>query len=142
MSIAVGNYQDLFYDKVTNDAVYAFWRKKVAERVKDSKKRELLAPAVPPHPIGCKRPCLEQYFYEIFNQDNVDLVDINASPILEITPKGVKTTEKEYEFDVLVLATGVFTPEPRTRRVAEMYIHRVRHSHWRIHRCGSTWPKW
>ena len=114
-SIAVANYQDLFYDKDTNDAVYTFWRKKVAERVKDPKKRELLAPAVPPHPIGCKRPSLEQYFYEIFNQDNVDLVDINASPILEITPKGVKTTEKEYEFDVLVLATGVFTPEPRTR---------------------------
>ena len=102
----VANYQDLFTDKDSNNAAYAFWRKKVSERVKDPKKQELLAPAVPPHPFGCKRPCQEQHFYEIFNQDNVDLVDINTSPILEITPKGVKTKEKEYELDVLVLATG------------------------------------
>lgn len=77
--------------------------------MKDPKKRELLAPVVPPHPFGCRRPCQEQSFYEIFNQDNVDLVDINANPIIEITPKGVKTMEKEYEFDVLVLATGAHT---------------------------------
>lgn len=102
----MANYQDLFLDKESNDAAYAFWRKKVSERVKDPKKRDLLAPAVPPHPFGCKRPCQEQYFYEIFNQDNVDIIDMNASPILEITPKGVKTTNEEYEFDVLVLATG------------------------------------
>ncbi|KIJ64835.1 hypothetical protein HYDPIDRAFT_131981 [Hydnomerulius pinastri MD-312] len=105
----LGNYEDIIIDKACNDEVYAFWRKKVCERVKDPKKRELLAPLVPPHPFGCKRPCLEQYFYEIFNQDNVDLVDINASPILEITPKGVRTTKEEYEFDVLVLATGFDT---------------------------------
>ena len=74
--------------------------------MKDPKKREILAPAVPPHPFGCKRPCQEQYFYEIFNQDNVDLVDINANPITEITQKGLKTKGNEYELDVLVLATG------------------------------------
>ncbi|KAF8553192.1 cyclohexanone monooxygenase [Imleria badia] len=105
----LANYQDLLIDKDSNDAAYAFWRKKVGERVKDPRKRELLAPAIPPHPFGCKRPSQEQHFYEIFNQDNVDLVDINANPILEITPKGVKTKEKEFEFDVLVLATGFDT---------------------------------
>ncbi|KAF8553191.1 cyclohexanone monooxygenase [Imleria badia] len=103
----LANYQDLLTDKDSNDVAYAFWRKKVSERVEDPKKRELLAPAVPPHPFGCRRPCQEQYFYEIFNQDNVDLVDISANPTFEITPKGVKTKEKEYEFDVLVLATDM-----------------------------------
>ena len=112
MSVIVANYEDLLIDKDSNDTAYAFWRKKVSERVKDPIKRELLAPAVPPHPFGCKRPCQEQYFYEIFNQDNVDLIDINVNPILEITPKGVKTAEKEYEFDVLVLATGARAVEP------------------------------
>ena len=102
----VANYQDLFTDKVGNNAAYSFWRKKVSERVKDPEKRELLAPVVPPHSFGCKRPSQEQYFYEIFNQDNVDLVDINLNPVTEITPKGLKTTEKEFEFDVLILATG------------------------------------
>ncbi|KAH0834996.1 hypothetical protein J3R83DRAFT_10718 [Lanmaoa asiatica] len=105
----LANYHDLLLDKDSNDTAYAFWRKKVSERIKDPKKRELLAPAVPPHPFGCKRPCQEQYFYEIFNQDNIDLVDINVNPILEITPRGVKTTGKEYEFDVLILATGFDT---------------------------------
>lgn len=104
--VVVGNYQDLPLDKDTNDAVYNFWRKKVSERIKDPKKRELLAPAIPPHPFGCKRPCLEQYFYEIFNQDNIDIADVKSNPIVEITPKGVKTTVKEYELDVLILATG------------------------------------
>jgi cation diffusion facilitator CzcD-associated flavoprotein CzcO len=112
LSVIVANYEDLLFDKDSNDAAYAFWRKKVSERVKDPEKHELLAPAVPPHPFGCKRPCQEQYFYEIFNQDNVDLVDVNVNPILEITPKGVKTTEKEYELDVLILATGAHAGEP------------------------------
>ncbi|KAF8438896.1 cyclohexanone monooxygenase [Boletus edulis BED1] len=102
----LANYQDLLLDKASNDAVYAFWRKKVSERIKDPKKRELLAPPVAPHPFGCKRPCQELHFYEVFNQDNVDLVDISLNPILEITPKGVKTKDKEYELDVLILATA------------------------------------
>ncbi|KAI9458454.1 cyclohexanone monooxygenase [Boletus coccyginus] len=105
----LANYQDLLIDKDSNDAAYAFWRRKVSERIKDHKKRELLAPTIPPHPFGCKRPSQEQHYYEIFNQDNVDVVDIKANPILEITPKGVKTTEKEYELDVLILATGFDT---------------------------------
>lgn len=109
--VLVANYQDLLCDKDSNDAAYAFWRKKVGERIKDANKRELLAPAVAPHPFGCKRPCLEQCFYEVVNQDNIDIVDVNSNPILEITPKGVKTTEKEYELDVLVLATGKRTPQ-------------------------------
>lgn len=85
---------------------YAFWRRKVSERIKNPEKRDLLAPAIAPHPIGAKRHSLEQNFYEIFNQDNVDLVDLNATPILEICENGLKTTNKEYPFDVLVFATG------------------------------------
>lgn len=85
---------------------YAFWRRKVSERIKDPEKRDLLAPAVAPHPIGSKRQSLEQNFYEILNQDNVDLVDLNATPILEIRENGLKTANKEYEFDVLIFATG------------------------------------
>jgi len=53
---------------------------------------------------------LEQNLYEIFNQDNVDLVDTKATPILEIHESGLKTADREYEFDVLVLATGAQSP--------------------------------
>ena len=85
---------------------YEFWRKKVSERIKNPEKRALLAPEVPPHPIASKRHSLEQTFYEVFNQDNVDLVDVNATPILEINESGLKTANKEYELDVLIFATG------------------------------------
>lgn len=102
----VSNYQDLLTDRTSNEVVYAFWRRKVSERIRDPKKRELLAPAVTPHPLGAKRQSMEQNYYEIFNQDNVDLIDLKATPILEITETGLRTADKEYEFDVLIFATG------------------------------------
>ncbi|KAF8550520.1 cyclohexanone monooxygenase [Imleria badia] len=100
------NYQDILFDRASNEVAYAFWRKKVSERIKDPEKRDLLAPALAPHPFGTKRPSLEQRFYEVFNQENVDLVDIKATPILEIHENGLKTADKEYELDVLIFATG------------------------------------
>ncbi|THU96920.1 cyclohexanone monooxygenase [Dendrothele bispora CBS 962.96] len=103
----LANYGDMFSNQKVNDECYAFWREKVRDRLKDEKMKEKLAPMVAPHPIGCKRPSLEQRYYEVYNQPNVTLVDISDTPIEEITPKGVKTKDgTEYEFDVLVLATG------------------------------------
>jgi len=84
-----------------------FWREHTIARINDPVKQELLSPTVPPHAFGTKRPCLEQRYYEVFNQDNVDLINVRKSPILEITAKGVKTEkEGEIEVDVLILATG------------------------------------
>jgi cation diffusion facilitator CzcD-associated flavoprotein CzcO len=33
-------------------------------------------------------------------------VDLQETPIERITPRGIKTTEREYEFDIIVYATG------------------------------------
>lgn len=107
--IVVSNYQDILTDRASNDVAYTFWRKKVSERIKNPEKRDLLAPAVAPHPFGTKRPCLEQCFYEILNQENVDLVNTNATPILEIHENGLKTADKEYQLDVLIFATGAYS---------------------------------
>ncbi len=60
----------------------------------------------PPHPFGAKRPSLEQGYYEVFNQDNVTLVDLSHEPIREITADGVRAGDRLHELDVLVLATG------------------------------------
>jgi len=50
---------------------------------------------------------LEDGYYEIFNQGNVELVDVKETPIQEITANGVRTEDgKEHEFDALVFATG------------------------------------
>ncbi len=65
-----------------------------------------LAPVDPPHPFGTKRPSLEQWYYEVYNQDNVVLVDVREEPIEEITRTGLRTAKRHYEMDILVLATG------------------------------------
>jgi cation diffusion facilitator CzcD-associated flavoprotein CzcO len=101
----LANYQDTLFDEKSNNFAYQFWRKKVHERVKDPKVAEKLAPAKAPHPFGTKRPSLEQWYFEIFNQDNVKLVDMNEAPP-RITEKGIVTAEGEMEFDVIALATG------------------------------------
>ena len=56
--------------------------------------------------IGSKRIPLETEYYEAYNRDNVLLVNVREAPIESITPKGIKTSDKEYEFDVIIYATG------------------------------------
>jgi cation diffusion facilitator CzcD-associated flavoprotein CzcO len=41
-----------------------------------------------------------------FNRPNVRLVDVSQDPIEAVTPRGLVTGGREYEFDTLVLATG------------------------------------
>jgi cyclohexanone monooxygenase len=101
-----GGYSDLLLDETANRTAYDFWRSKVHERVHDPAVAEVLAPTEPPHPFGVKRPSLEQWYYDAFNQDNVELVDLRATPIESITPTGVRTTSGEHPCDLLVLATG------------------------------------
>ncbi|SHK37548.1 cyclohexanone monooxygenase [Pseudonocardia thermophila] len=104
--IWLGMYHDILADEEANRTFYEFWREKVHERVHDPKTAELLAPATPPHPFGVKRPALEQDYFDVFNQDNVRLIDLNAEPITEVVPEGVRTANELIECDVLVLATG------------------------------------
>ena len=102
----IGTFNDVLMNEEANRTAYAFWRDKTRARIKDPAVADKLAPMDPPHPFGVKRPSLEQYYYEVFNQDNVTLVDLRKSPIERITPKGVKTRDGEHELDILVLATG------------------------------------
>lgn len=58
---------------------------------------------IPKWTLGCRRLTPGEGYLESFLLDNVDLTQ---SRILGITPTGVRTEEKEYEFDVIVCATG------------------------------------
>ena len=49
---------------------------------------------------------LETRYYEVYNQPNVRLVDITETPIERITPEGIKTSDAEHAFDIIVYATG------------------------------------
>ncbi|TGO87849.1 hypothetical protein BPOR_0200g00180 [Botrytis porri] len=102
----LNNYKDILFEQDANDEAYNFWRKSVLKRISDPKKQKLLAPEIPPHPWGTKRPSLEQNIYEVFSLPHIDIIDVNESPILEVSEKGIKTKEGEVEFDVLILATG------------------------------------
>ena len=42
----------------------------------------------------------------MYNRDNVLLVDVREAPIERITPSGIKTSDAEYELDVIIFATG------------------------------------
>ncbi|MDH3681643.1 MAG: NAD(P)/FAD-dependent oxidoreductase [Acidimicrobiia bacterium] len=102
----LATFQDTLFEDEANRYAYDFWRDKVRARINDPALAEKLAPTEPPHPFGVKRPSLEQWYYDMFNNDNVSLVDLNGTPIERITAKGVQTSAGEHELDILVLATG------------------------------------
>ena len=58
------------------------------------------------HGFGTRRLPLETFYFEVYNRDNVELVDITETPIERITPKGIKTSAAEYDFDIIIYATG------------------------------------
>src|SRR5262245_18779745 len=98
------NFRDIMTSREANEDFAEFVRNKIRARVKDPVVAEKLCPK--DHPFGSKRIPLETSYYEAYNQDNVLLVDVREAPIEAITPKGVKTSDKEYEFDVIIYATG------------------------------------
>lgn len=102
----VAGYKDLTLDQEANDAAYDYWRRMVLKRLKDPHKANLLAPEIPPHPYGAKRPSLEQNYYEVMSQENVDIIDLNEFPIEEINATGIRTAAGQLDVDLIVLATG------------------------------------
>ena len=100
----LGNFHDIMTNMEANETFAEFVRNKIRERVNDPVVAEMLVPK--DHPFGAKRIPLETHYYEAYNRDNVLLVDIRKAPITCITPKGVKTQDAEYEFDVIIYATG------------------------------------
>ncbi|OAP63454.1 hypothetical protein AYL99_02681 [Fonsecaea erecta] len=105
-SFLISNYREFLTNKEVNRELYQFWAKKVRARMKDPFKKDVLAPLEQGHWFGTKRPSLEQDYYEMVDRDNVTLVDLKATPIVEFTETGIKTTDKLHEFDIVILATG------------------------------------
>ena len=102
--IWVGNFRDVLTDPEANALLTEWARKKVFERVKDPAIAEKLIPKN--HGFGTRRLPLESGYFEVYNQPNVRLVDINEEPIERITPAGVRTSAAEYPCDLLIYASG------------------------------------
>ena len=99
-----GNFRDILTDRKANAVISDFVARKIRQRVRDQRVAEKLIPKN--HGFGTRRLPLETFYYEVYNRDNVELVDITETPIERITPDGIKTSDREYEFDIIIYATG------------------------------------
>ena len=102
--IWVGNFADILTNRAANEELSRFVASKIRGRVKDPRVAEMLIPRN--HGFGTRRVPLETRYYEVYNQPNVTLVDSRATPIERITPTGIRTSAAEYEFDIIIYATG------------------------------------
>ena len=97
-------FPDQGIDIVANDYAREFAEAKIREIVKDPRVAEDLIPT--DHPIGTKRIVTDTGYYEMYNRDNVELVNLRKHPIEQVTSWGIKTADASYELDVIVFATG------------------------------------
>ena len=79
-------------------------RNKIRDIVDDPEVAESLCPTN--HPLGTKRPCLDDNYYAVYNQPHVSLVDLLKDPIATVTESGIETSSGTRHFDVIVFATG------------------------------------
>jgi cation diffusion facilitator CzcD-associated flavoprotein CzcO len=100
----MGQFSDTLTDREANRLASDFIARKIRRRVKDPAVAEKLIPKN--HGLGMRRVPLETGYYEVYNQPNVELVDINETPIERITPAGIKTGDRDREFDIIIYATG------------------------------------
>jgi len=97
------NWGDIFFDIEANRMAATLYGEAVARIVKDP---ETAASLVPDHPFACKRPIIDQGYYEAFNRDNVTLVDLRKVAIRAVTPSGLRTDQGSYDLDAIIYATG------------------------------------
>ncbi len=97
-------FNDIFVDEKANAQAADFVRDKIRSIVKDPAVAALLTPN--DHAIGTKRICVDTDYYTTFNRDNVTLVDLRATPIVSITPTGIRTSDGQLDLDAIVFATG------------------------------------
>jgi cyclohexanone monooxygenase len=98
------SFNDLMTNKQAIEELCEFVRSKIRAVVKDPRTAEILSPRG--FPIGAKRVAMNAGYLEAFNRPNVTLVDVRRAPIEGITATGIKTSDSEYELDVIIFATG------------------------------------
>ena len=99
----LGAFNDLTVNRQSNELAASYVRDRIRETVVDPEVAEML---LPDNVIGCKRLCLDTGYFETYNRPNVKLIDVNEEPIIGLTANGIETTNREYEFDSVIFATG------------------------------------
>jgi cation diffusion facilitator CzcD-associated flavoprotein CzcO len=102
--IWLANFREIFMDEAANAELSEYIADRIRRRVNDPKIAEKLIPR--DHGFGVQRLPLETNYLEAYNRDNVHLVDISETPLVRVTETGLRTTMRDYEFDIIVYATG------------------------------------
>ena len=97
-------FKDILLNQESNDTASDFIKRKIAAQVDDPAVREKLIPKG--FPFGTRRPSVDGGYFATFNRANVSLVDISETPISAFTKTGIRTSDAEYPFDVIIYATG------------------------------------
>lgn len=101
------NWRQVGMDPAVNREAYEFWASKVRARMNNPEKRDLMAPPEPPYYFGTKRSPLEQDYYEMLDQDHVEIVHMGKNPLKTFTKTGMTMEDGTHrEFDIVILATG------------------------------------
>jgi len=100
----ITHFVDTSRDLAANELLAEFVRGKIRQAVKQPETVEKLLPH--DHPIGAKRICLDDGYYETFNLDHLTLVDLRTEHLDGVTPSGIRTAAREYEVDTIIFATG------------------------------------
>lgn len=102
-------FKDILLNQEANDIASAFVQRKIAEQIEDPRLREKLVPRG--FAFGTRRPSVDGGYFRTFNRSNVSLVDISETPIQRFTPNGIRTSDQDLPFDIVIYATGfdVFT---------------------------------
>lgn len=105
------SFFDVVFDMESPLHEYMMNRSKehMAAQLPGEKYAELREKLLPHYAVGCKRVIITDDYFPTFTKDNVVL---ETSKIKEITPNGVTVEgDKEYQLDLLVLATGFKTTQ-------------------------------
>jgi hypothetical protein len=102
--IWLANFREIFMDEKANAEFSAYIADRIRRRVSDPRVAEKLIPR--DHGFGVQRVPLETNYLEAYNRENVHLVDLRETPIERITETGLRTSARDYEFDIIVYATG------------------------------------
>lgn len=116
-----GTFNDITTNPEANEGACEFIRSKIDEIVRDPVKAKKLKP----YDVYARRPLCDgnasnnQKYFEQFNRDNADIVDLKENPIRQVEAGGIRTEDGVlHEMDVIILATGFDAVEGNYQRMA------------------------
>jgi cyclohexanone monooxygenase len=97
-------FSDIVTNEDVNAEVSAFLCEQISKAIKDEETARILTPCDLAY--GTKRVTVGTGYLETYNSDNVEAIDVKATPIERFTEKGVIVGGEELQFDTIICASG------------------------------------